>query len=159
MKIATLTVFLLAAVIPNMVLADSPHFVGRVTAKFQGNSVQVCWKEAGLGSNVNINYLASADATASYVCVNTGGNCPNAANKEDVAGPVTAAGAFSSGKNGAINQCLTINPPSATLNCPGQTVTLSDVSYTNIAITDTTNSVGQTATPLTLAKTIFTCPN
>ena len=158
MKIATLTVFLLASVIPNIVLADNPHFVGRVTSKFQGNSVQVCWKEAGLGSNVNINYQASADATASYVCVNNGGNCPDAANKEDVAGPVTASGTFSSGKNGAISQCLTINPPSATLSCPGQTVTLAAVSYTNIAITDTTNGVSQTAIPSTLAKTLFTCP-
>jgi hypothetical protein len=163
MKIATLTVFLLAAVIPNMVLAasGSPHFVGSVTAKFLGNNVQVCWKEAGLGSNVNIDYLATANATATYVCVNEGGNCPQAANKTNITGPVATPGTFSSGQNGAINQCLTISPPSgATLTCPGgQTATLSDVSYTNIGITDTTNGVNKTATPSTLAKTIFVCPN
>src|SRR5262252_5870240 len=92
--------------------AQSPHFVGKVTATLTPeDNAQVCWKEAGLGDDVLINYTASADGTATFVCVNGGGQCPNAANKATVSGPVTASGAFSSGKNGNIIACLTISPP------------------------------------------------
>jgi len=61
--------------------ATSPHFVGKVTATLVGNNVVVSWKEAGLGDNQNIDYVASADATATFHCVNNGGNCPNATTK------------------------------------------------------------------------------
>src|SRR5207248_5322675 len=124
------------------------------------NSVQVCWKEAGLGNNQNIDYTASADATATFVCVNNGGQCPNAANKTTVSGPVSATGTFNSGQNGQITQCLTISPPGpGSFRCPsGQKVTLSQVSYSNIKIRDDTNMIQQTATPSTLSATPFTCP-
>lgn len=141
--------------------AVSPHFVGRVTATLEGDSVRVAWKEAGLGNNQLINYVASADGTATYVCVNNGGQCPNAANKITVSGPVTAEGTFSSGQNGQITQSLTISPPSAgAFTCPGgQTLRLADVSYSNITITDTTNNVSASATPSSLSATLFVCPN
>jgi len=143
------------------VRAQNPHFVGTVTATLtRNNDVQVCWKEAGLGSNVSITYDATANATATFVCANGGGNCPNAANKTTVNGPVSATGTFSSGKNGSISQCLTFTPPGAgTFSCPsGQKLTLSEVSYTNITITDTTNSIAVVATPSALSATPFTCP-
>jgi len=142
-------------------LAASPHFVGRVTATIDpgtGN-LTVSWKEAGLGNNQNINYLATADATATYVCVNNGGQCPDAANKTTVQGPVSAPGTFNSGKNGTISASLTIEPPAATAFCPGgQTEVLADVSYTNIQITDLTNNVTANAVPSSLSATLFTCP-
>lgn len=140
--------------------AQSPHFVGNVTAKLTDDSVQVCFKEAGLGSNALIDYTANANATATFVCVNNGGQCPNAANKTTVSGPVSASGTFSSGKNGTISQCLTIAPPDAGgFTCPsGQTLTLSEVSYTSISITDVTNGVSRAATPSSLSATPFACP-
>jgi len=60
-----------------------------------------------------------------------------------VSGPVSATGTFSSGKNGTISQSLTLSPPSAgSFSCPaGQRLVLAFVSYTNVAITDTTNKV------------------
>jgi hypothetical protein len=59
-----------------MAWADSPHFVGRVTATLLANNdVQVCVKEAGLGSNVLIEYEGTANVTATFVCVNNGGEC------------------------------------------------------------------------------------
>lgn len=63
-------------------------------------------------------------------------------------------------KNGAVNQCLTIEAPSAgTFSCPGgQTLTLSQVSYSGIQIKDDTNDVTQAATPASLSATPFTCP-
>ncbi len=141
-------------------VADSPHFVGKVTAKLTEDAVQVCFKEAGLGTNQLIDYTASANSTATFVCLNGGGQCPNAANKTTVSGPVSATGMFSSGKNGAVNQCLTIDAPSAgTFSCPGgQTLTLSQVSYSGIQIKDDTNDVTQAATPASLSATPFTCP-
>jgi len=153
----------LAALMCTVVIssAASPHFVGRVTATIDpgtGN-LTVSWKEAGLGNNQNINYVATADATATFVCVNNGGQCPDAANKTTVQGPVSAPGTFNSGKNGTISASLTIEPPAATAFCPGgQTEVLADVSYTNIQITDLTNNVTANAVPSSLSATLFTCP-
>ena len=86
--------------------------------------------------------MASANATATYVCVNRGGANPSAGNKSTVAGPVSATGDFSSGKNGNVTASLTISPPPSTLSCPGgQSLQTAQVTYTNVAITDATNGV------------------
>jgi hypothetical protein len=105
-------------------------------------TLTVDFKEAGLGTNQNITYVASADATATWVCVNKGGANPSAQNKTTVAGPVTASGTFSSGKNGQVTASLTVSPPPSDISCPhGQSLELASVSYTNVAITDVTNGV------------------
>src|SRR5262250_71001 len=90
-------------------LAVSPHFVSASATVNADGSLTVSFKEAGLGDNVLISYTASADATATYVCVNKGGANPSAANKTTVSGPVSASGQFSSGKNGSISESLTLN--------------------------------------------------
>lgn len=157
----TVCLFVLTCLATTAGWAQNPHFVGKPRATLSGNNVNVCFKEAGLGNNQNITYVASANATATYVCVNNGGQCPNAANKTTVSGPVSSTGTFNSGQNGTISQCLQISPPSAgTFTCPsGQTLTLSQVSYTDIAITDTTTPVGPVpTTPSALSATPFTCP-
>src|SRR5215475_1399189 len=142
-----------------VVWAQNPHFIKATATLDDGNAV-VSWKEAGLGDNQRIDYVASADATATYNCVNNGGQCPNAANKVTVSGPVTATGTFSSGQNGQITQSLTLEPPGpGEFSCPGgQTLTLSEVSYSNITITDTTNNISKTATPSAISATLFVCP-
>lgn len=156
MKKVTLTALLMAAALP--ILAASPHFIGPVTATLQGNNVRVCWKEAGLGQNTAISYTASANASATYNCMNAGGNCPEAANKKDVTGPVTTSGTFNSDKNGSISACLVIQPPAGTLTCPGgQTATLTRVTYTGIKITDVTNGIEKAASPATLTATPSSC--
>lgn len=90
----TVLIVLVSAAIPaEVTLADSnPHFVGQVTATLDGANLVVSWKEAGLDNNVLITYTASASAIADYVCVNNGGQCPDAANKQEVQGPVSATG-------------------------------------------------------------------
>jgi hypothetical protein len=124
------------------VWAQNPHFV-TVNGNPSGTDFGVCFKEAGLGDNQLIAYVASADATAQYVCINGGNKHPQATNKETVSGPVSATGTFSSGKNGTINQCLTLHAPSAgSFSCPsGQTLAVACVEYTDIDISDTTNNV------------------
>jgi hypothetical protein len=136
---AALVVLLATAAVA---LADSPHFI-RATAATSGANLVVSWKEAGLGDNQNISYVANADATATYVCVNRGGGNPSAQNKTTVSGPVSAAGTFSSGKNGQITASLTLNPPGpGTFSCPpGQSLEIAQVTYTNVSITDTTNDI------------------
>jgi hypothetical protein len=96
--------------------AQHRHFV-QASAQLNSDTGQltVSFKEAGLGESVLINYTASADATATYHCVNNGGQCPNAANKQTVQGPVSGSGAFASGKNGQVTASLTIDPRAATL--------------------------------------------
>jgi hypothetical protein len=131
-----------AAALAVPAFADAPHFV-RASASLNANgTLTVSFKEAGLGDNQLINYTASADATATYVCVNRGGANPSASNKTTVAGPVSASGTFSSGKNGTVSASLTLSPPPSDISCPsGQSLQLASVSYTNVAITDTTNGV------------------
>lgn len=122
-------------------VAVSPHFIS-ASANSSGANLVVSFKEAGLGTNALINYTASADATATYVCVNKGGANPSASNKTTVSGPVSASGTFNSGKNGNVIGSLTLSPPASTLTCPsGQSVQLADASYTNVAIADTTNGI------------------
>ena len=127
--------------------ADSPHFIRASASLNSDGTLTVSFKEAGLGANQLISYVASADGTAVYVCVNKGGGNPSASNKTTVNGPVTAAGTFSSGKNGQITESLTVSPPSAGgFSCPpGQNLAIASVSYSNVGIADTTNDVSDSA--------------
>ena len=142
-------------------IAASPHFVRGPTASIDNDgNLTISWKEAGLGDAVSVDYEASADANATYQCVNRGGHCPAAANKQQVFGPVVAEGTFASGKNGSITASLTVEPPPATLNCPGnQRLELVSVSYTNVALADTTNNVVAAASPSSLSISGEECPD
>jgi hypothetical protein len=147
------------------VWADSPHFINSQTTATlaQNGDLVVSWKEAGLGDNVLINYEASADANATCTCLSRSGNCPAAANKVTVSGPVSAMGAFNSGKNGTISKSLDVSPPPCPSSAPptcgrGQTLVLSAVTYTNITLEDVTNGISASGLPSSLAKTFFTCP-
>lgn len=135
-------VFVAFALIAQQAFAASPHFIRASAAVNNDGTLTVSWKEAGLGDNQLIHYVASADGTATWVCVNNGGGNPSAQNKTTVAGPVTAEGTFSSGKNGQITASLTVNPPPSDISCPpGQRLRLASASYTNVSITDTTNNI------------------
>ena len=122
--------------------AQNEHFI-RASANLNNDgTLTVSFKEAGLGTNQLIDYTLAADATATYVCVNRGGANPSAQNKTTVAGPVSASGTFSSGKNGQVTESLTVSPPPSDISCPaGQSLELAQVSYTNVVLTDTTNGV------------------
>jgi hypothetical protein len=142
-KIAILALaFMAVALTAQQALAVSPHFVS-ASARLSGTNLVVSFKEAGLGTNQLISYTASADATATYVCVNRGGGNPSASNKTTVSGPVSATGEFSSGKNGNVTASLTLNPPGpGSFSCPpGQSREIAQVTYTNVAITDNTNGI------------------
>jgi hypothetical protein len=151
-------VVLIAGVTP--VYAANPHFNSASASVAANGALNVSWKEAGLGNNVLISYVANADSTAIYACVNGGGNHPKAGNKETVSGPVSGTGTFSSGKNGPISQTLALGPLGAGgFTCPsGQRLVLAKVSYTNASITDTTDNITQ-AIPGTFCRQFVNLPD
>ena len=116
--------------------------LGPARVGFHGGLL-VTFVEVGLGSNLGIDYLVTADASATYACINNGGNQPSAENKGSVAGPVSATGTFTADKNGRVSASLAVAPLGpGDLSCPpGQTLFLTEVSYTNVVLTDTTNGV------------------
>ena len=136
LSILTLAMIALSSFVAITVWADSPHFL-RTSANGVNSdgTVNVCFKIAGLGANQSIDVTASAHADAVYACRNHGQQCPNAANKVNVQADVSASGTFTSGKNGSITACLTVEPPPTSLTCPGgQKLVLVSVSYTNLSV-------------------------
>lgn len=105
----------------------------------------VSWDEAGVGQD-QVNYILTADASATYACINGGGNHPKAANKETFNGPLSSPETGFLPENGRVKGTLSVGPlSSGSFACPsGQTLVLACVSYTNISLTDTTNSVVET---------------
>ena len=99
------------------------------------------FNEIGVPGKTDVTYLVTADATATYACVNNGDNHPKAVNKQGVGGPVSATATFTSGSNGNVTGGIGVPPIGpGSFGCPpGQSAILSDVSYTNVVITDTTN--------------------
>jgi hypothetical protein len=144
-RIATVAlVFVAFALIAQQALAQNEHFIFARASLNNNGTLTVNFKEAGLGTNQLINYTLTADATATYVCVNRGGANPSAQNKTTVAGPVITSDTFPSGKNGQVTASLTVSPPPSDISCPpGQSLELASVTYTNVVLTDTTNQVVQ----------------
>ena len=51
-------------------LAANPHFIRASASLDHSGNLVVSWKEAGLGDNQMIHYLASADSSGFYACIN-----------------------------------------------------------------------------------------
>jgi hypothetical protein len=109
--------------------------------------------EAGVGQEL-VNYTAAWTATATYACINNGGNHPKAANKETI----TSSGSSSFSEspiNGRVMATVTVDgtpPGPGSFSCPsGQTLVLASVSY-SVTLTDTTNNV---SVDLSASRTFF----
>ena len=139
LSIITVAATALASLAIGVAWAQNSHFIkcGSNTGIDGDGNYTVNFKIAGLGNNVTDQVTVTADAHAIYACRNNGQKCPNALNKQDLKGPVSASGSFTSGQNGTISNSLTLNPIPGTLNCPnGQKLILVNVSYSNVRITD-----------------------
>jgi hypothetical protein len=134
--------------------AANPRFISGTAAVTDGDlriaehigvhgGLLVSFIEVGLGDNEVTSYLVTADATATYVCINKGGKQPQAANKATVAGPVSASVTLTADENGRVEGSLPVAPlgPGGFGCPPGQNMVLQSVSYTNVLITDTTHGV------------------
>ena len=155
--ISILTIYLLVlATTPGMAGTSGAHFfsasssVNTTNPEFAFGALVVDFDEAGLGNiSGQVAYsLTVTNATATYACINGGGNHPKAANKETVNGPLDATGSFTPTKNGRVIASLPAGPLSAgDFSCPsGQTFVLASVSYAGITLTDTTDNVSITVT-------------
>jgi hypothetical protein len=156
----TLTIIALSGFIAITLQAASPHFLRCSASGVNSDgTLNVCFKIAGLGSNQSIDVTASAHADAVYACRNHGQQCPNAANKVNVQADVSATGTFTSGKNGQITACLTVDPPDTTLTCPpGQDLVLVSVTYTGVSVSAPGAGDCDTS-PATFAENFFpNCP-
>jgi hypothetical protein len=151
--LTALVTVLLALIMASSATAGAAKFHSVTSGVSTSGALVVSFDERGLG-NGNITYTLTADATATYACINGGGKHPQAANKETSNGEVTGGGTFAS-KNGRVSASLSAGPISAgSFACPGgQRLVLASVSYTNIVLTDTTN--GTEAHPADVSRTFF----
>jgi len=160
LSILILSVFALSSFMAITVWAVSPHFINCGASGVNSDgSLNACFKIAGLGDNQTLTVTASAHADAIYGCLNHGQQCPNAANKVEVQQDVSASGTFTSGKNGQITGCLSVDPPPTELTCPnGQTLVLVSISYSGVSVS--APAAGQCDTsPGTFAANFFPqCP-
>ncbi len=146
-RFSMLTICLLAvaAFMATAAQAQNAHFISAsdaiVTSGTIAGDLLVSFKEAGLGDNVTILYSASGNGSATYACINKGGNHPSASNKVTNAGPISGEATFNSGKNGTISNVLDVEEVGAgSFSCPGgQSLVLGSVSFSSIKITDTVN--------------------
>src|SRR5438552_9217677 len=135
-SILILTMVALVGFMATTLWATSPHFLRCAASGVNPDgTLDVSFTIAGLGDNQTLTVTASATADAIYGCLNHGQQCPNAANKVEVQSNVSASGDFTSGKNGSITACLTVESPPTSLTCPGgQKLVLVWVSYTNLSV-------------------------
>ena len=89
-----------------------------------------------------MDYTLTAEADATWACINKGGKNPSAANKRSVEAAVEGGGSFEP-RNGRVAGSVSAGPPGpGTFSCPGgQRLGLADVTYTDIVLTDTSNDV------------------
>lgn len=140
-------------------------------AHFQNNSVSgaiqsngdliVSFVEAGLG-NLNVDYSLTGNVTATYYCVSNSGSIPNAANKTTSSSPVRTGASFEP-KNGKVTGSIPLAAPDPPSSAPptcgnGQSLSLQSVIWSDIVLTDTTNSVSINVTKGTFSITLFAAP-
>jgi hypothetical protein len=127
--------FAIVALAAPAALAGSPHFVDDQTSVTRsGDALTVVGKEAGLGDELQVHIVLSADAA----CVNPGDNKPQAENKSDVLDEGTFP--VQNGKaNFELSGTATFDPSSP---CPDPMT----IEYTNVTVTDTTNGISLTFT-------------
>jgi hypothetical protein len=160
-SILTLTVIALASFMAITVWAASPHFLKCSASGVNSDgTLNACFKISGLGDSQLVTVTASATADATYACRSNGQQCPNAANKVSVKDNVSSSGTFPSGKNGSVSACLTVNPPSSTLTCPGgQRLVLVSVSYSNVTLSSDASADTCSTSPTDFAANFFpNCP-
>jgi hypothetical protein len=118
------------------------HFFKATASINDSGALVVTFDEAGVGQQ-QVDYVLSANASATYACINGGGNHPKAANKATFNGPVSSPTIGFQPENGRVKGSISVGPlGSGSFSCPsGQTLVLASVAYSNITLTDTTNNV------------------
>lgn len=133
------TIFIaLVMVTTPTVLAQNPHFIGRLTiTKNPDFSLTANFKAAGLGNVVTDVFLTSSGGTADLQCVNPGGNSPPP--KRVDFGPLQGQVVTVQPRNGQITANPTIGPPplpGADVICPNPnwSVQIVSLTYTDVVL-------------------------
>jgi hypothetical protein len=130
------------------------HFFSDTAGSVDNNgALVVTIDEAGVGQQM-VDYTLAWTATATYACLNGGGNHPKASNKETISSGGTSS--FSESPiNGRVMASFTVpgTPPGpGSFSCPsGQSLVLAAVSY-SATLTDTTNNVSK---DISASRTFF----
>lgn len=118
--------------------AQSPHFIGTPTCTKSTTTGLTCsGKAAGLGNGPTVAFLTADSVSATYVCVNHGGNV--ASGQPVVVQNVTGPSETITPHNGQITFSPNMPPPptpSAKTECPNGnwTVRLTSLTYTNVVL-------------------------
>lgn len=121
-----------------LALADSAHFIGTPTCTKSLDTGLTCsGKAAGLGNSPSDAFLTAASVTATYNCVNHGGNIAPGQPivEQNVAGPSQAI----TPHNGQITFSPNIpppTPPSPKIECPNGnwSVEITSLTFTNVVL-------------------------
>lgn len=133
-----LSVMLMLALSVSVALAASAHFIGTPTCTKSLTSGLACsGKAAGLGNEPSAAFLMAGEVTATYECVNHGGNVAPGQPivEQNVTGPTQTI----TPHTGQITFSPTIpppTPPSAKVECPNGnwTVRITSLTYTNVVL-------------------------
>jgi hypothetical protein len=105
------------------------------------------WTEVGLG-NPDVVYRLDTVVSATFGCVNGGGQLPSASNKITITAPLRTIVELAVGRNGKITDSVVLDTGSVFptgFSCPGgQTLVALSATFTDNTITDTTNGVTAT---------------
>ena len=140
-SLAAFLTLLLALMMASSTAANGAFFHSYSASVGSDGDLVVSFDERGLG-NSEITYVLTADAEATWACINGGGKNPSAQNKRDFFGEVTGGATFDP-KNGRVQNSVSAGPLGPDdFSCPnGQRLVLAVVSYSNIVLTDTTNGI------------------
>jgi hypothetical protein len=129
----------LAALAVPAAWATSPHFIYANVTNVTTNSIDVSFKEAGLGNSLN-SVTIQVNGTAE--CINPGSKHPKAANKESV----SASGVFkvSNGQaTGSLTLTASLSPPCT----PPMEICWTDLTVTDAQFSDSTTISGTFCKP------------
>jgi hypothetical protein len=106
--------------------------------------LSVSFVEVGVPGSSTAQYSITATISATWVCINGGGNHPQATNKTVFQGPLSGTGTGTADRSGKVTATFLVpgNIPTPPADfCPtGQTAALAEVDFTNIVLTDITNN-------------------
>jgi hypothetical protein len=136
--IAILAVLAVLGLSVSAAYADSPHFIGTPTCtKSLSTGLTCSGKASGLGNAPSAAFLTASSVTATYNCVNNGGNV--APGQPVVLQNVTGPTQTIQPHNGQITFSPTIpppTPPSSKVECPNGnwTVQITSLTYTDVVL-------------------------
>lgn len=126
------------AAMSSFAFADNAHFIGTPTCSKSNSGVLTCsGKAAGLGNGLTEAFLTASSVTATYECVNHGGNVApgQPVVEQDVTGPSQTI----TPHNGQITFSPSLSPPatpSARSECPNGnwTVRRTSLTYNDVVL-------------------------